>query len=72
MALGSLEHPDVIFNIPVNTIDRGYFESGLRLLNLVKSGYTTFGLGAFYRYGAYSKPTTLENLAVKLVIGFKF
>ena len=71
MMIGTLDHPASLFNIPVNSLERGYFESGARLLSLLKSGYTTFGVGAFYRYGAYSRPVPADNLAVKLVIGFK-
>lgn len=72
IGIGSLDHPSTLFNIPVNSLEKGYFESGFRLLNLIKSGATTFGAGAFYRYGAYSRSVARDNLAVKLVVGFKF
>ncbi len=71
MAIGSLEHPGSLYNIPVNSLEKGYFESGFRLLHLIKSGVSTFGVGAFYRYGSYAKPEFKDNLAVKLVIGIK-
>jgi hypothetical protein len=72
MGFGTLEHPLSLYNIPINTMDKGYFESGFRLLHLLKSGYSTFGVGAFYRYGPYQKPKPEDNLAVKLVLSFKF
>lgn len=71
MTIGTLDYPASIFNIPINSLEKGYFESGVRLLNLLKSGYTIFGVGMFYRYGSYSRQVPSENLAVKLVIGFK-
>lgn len=72
MGIGTLQHPLSLYNIPVNSLDKVYMESGFRLLHLIKSGYTTFGVGAFYRYGAYQKPKPEDNLAVKLVLSFKF
>lgn len=72
MGIGNLEHPGSIYNINTNTIEKGYVESGFRILNIIKSGFTTLGVGAFYRYGAYQKPKTLDNLSVKLVVGIKF
>lgn len=72
MGIGTLEHPHSLYNIPVNSMDKGYLESGFRLLHLLKSGYTTFGVGAFYRYGAYQKPKPEDNLAIKLALSFKF
>lgn len=71
MGIGSLEHPNSIFGIPINSIEKGYFESGFRLLHLLKSGLSTFGVGAFYRYGPYQKVELKDNLAVKLVLGIK-
>jgi len=71
MGIATLEYPNSLFNIPVNSLEKGYFESGFRLLNLLKSGISTFGLGAFYRYGPYQKQKTPDNLAVKLVLGIK-
>jgi len=71
MCIGSLEHPGSIYNIPINNLEKGYFESGFRLLHLLKSGVSTFGVGAFYRYGEYRRPNDIDNLAVKLVLGIK-
>jgi hypothetical protein len=72
MMIGMLDHPQSLLNIPVNSLEKGYFESGFRLLHLIKSGATTLGVGAFYRYGYYQKPDAKDNLAVKLALGIKF
>lgn len=52
------KHLDIIFD----TIEKGYWESGVELLNL----YNWFGLSGFYRHGAYQLPTFKENISIKL------
>ncbi len=71
IGFGRLENPNSLFNQSVNSLEKGYFESGFRLLHLLKSGVSTFGIGAFYRYGPYQKQNDIDNLAVKLVLGIK-
>ena len=71
MGIGSINHPENIYNVSVKSLDKGYFESGLRLIHILKISYTTLGVGAFYRYGAYEKPKATDNLAVKLVLSIK-
>lgn len=65
---GTLKHPDYFFNIPIATIDKGFFESGLRINKLIKNGITGMGIGTYYRYGAYAFPDWKKNLAVKLTL----
>jgi hypothetical protein len=43
------------------TLDKGYFESGVEINNLVG----TLGLNFFYRYGANSLPNLDDNISVK-------
>jgi hypothetical protein len=71
MTVASLEHTRSLYNIPVNSLEKGYFESGFRILNLFKNGISSFGAGVFYRYGPYQKQNAIDNLAVKLVYGIK-
>ncbi|HXD94171.1 MAG TPA: DUF5686 family protein, partial [Bacteroidia bacterium] len=71
MGIGSLSHPENIYNVSVKSLDKGYFESGIRLLHILKVNYTTLGVGAFYRYGTYQDPKALNNLVVKLVLSIK-
>jgi len=70
---GWLSHPEVHHNIDFKTMENGYFESGLLINNLLNmSNLYTLGVGAFYRYGAYSLPKTLDNFAWKFTIVFPF
>jgi hypothetical protein len=52
-------------------MEKGYIESGFRLLHILKLNYTTFGVGVFYRYGAYQNPKLEDNFAVKMVLSIK-
>jgi len=60
-AIGDLEDKDKHLNIGFNTLEHGYLESGLEFNQLIYG----FGLGLFYRYGAYSLDEPADNLAVK-------
>jgi len=71
MGVGSISHPENIYNVSVSSLQKGYFESGLRLLHIIKINYLTLGVGGFYRYGAYEKPKVADNLVVKLVMSIK-
>lgn len=55
------------FPAKVADLRNGYHESGLSLSNiLIFNG--RWGVGFFYRYGAYTSPQWRDNLAVKLVL----
>jgi len=71
MGIGSITNPQNIENVSVTSMQKGYIESGFRLLHILKLNYTTFGVGVFYRYGAYQKPKPEDNLSVKLVLSIK-
>lgn len=61
-------HQNFDFEVP----DKGFFESGVQLNNLYRMKYVYegvylgFGVGAYYRYGAYSEPDFIDNGAIKL------
>lgn len=52
------------------TMEKGYYESGIILDKLFINGFSTFGLGVFNNYGAYSVPKFEKNLTFKLSLGF--
>jgi hypothetical protein len=59
--------------IDFNEKDKGYFESGLIINNILKLKYLNvfyvgFGIGTFYRYGYYSFNKTRDNFAYKLSV----
>ena len=57
-------------NIDFKTLEKGLFESGIQLNNLLES--FGLGVGAFYRYGAYQKEDWEDNIAVKITSVFNF
>jgi hypothetical protein len=60
------------FPTPIETMNKGYYESGIELNNLIKENFVSLGVGAYYRYGSYSLPTPSNNLAFKFTVGFAF
>jgi len=58
-------------NVNFNTLEQGFFESGIQLDNLIES--MGIGVGAFYRYGAYyNSEKKGDNIAVKISSTFSF
>ncbi|WP_020603668.1 DUF5686 and carboxypeptidase-like regulatory domain-containing protein [Spirosoma spitsbergense] len=77
IAYGSLRSPDYHEGIPIKTLERGFFESGLLVDNLYRQrianvAYVGVGMGVFYRWGPNALPIPQDNLAYRLVwnIGF--
>lgn len=69
---GNLLNREKLTNIELNDISKVYTEVGLRIRNVLQSGPSSFGFGMFYRYGYYALPDSKNNLALKLVLGYKF
>ena len=69
-AIGGLSNPDNYDFVSFKTMERGFWESGLELTNLIKStsGFQVqgFGIGLFYRYGPYALPDSRDNLRLTL------
>ena len=66
-AWGLLRRPEDHAGLATRSLRHGYFESGLEfnrliVFDLLGMGY---GLGVYYRYGAYHLPRWVNNLAVK-------
>lgn len=57
--------------VELNDMSKGFSEAGLRIRNLYKSGFSSFGLAAFYRYGNYAYEETKRNLMLKLVLSIE-
>jgi hypothetical protein len=73
VGFGWLANPENHKNITFNIMDQGYFESGIQINNLLNmSGFYTFGLAVYYRYGYYHLPKTSDNFAYKLTVLFPF
>ncbi|HOK39008.1 MAG TPA: DUF5686 family protein [Bacteroidales bacterium] len=55
-----------LINSDIMKMNKGYFESGIILNNLVKINFQGFGVAVYYRYGPYSLPREIDNWAFKL------
>lgn len=62
MAIGSLEAKYKHFGRNFNTLEKGYFESGIELNKAFKG----LGLGFYYRYGPYALAHFEDNIALKI------
>jgi hypothetical protein len=65
---GTLSHPENHLNIPVQSFERGFYETGF-LINKItfnEKQSLSLGGGAFYRYGPYAHPRAQENWVFKL------
>jgi hypothetical protein len=74
---GSLAHPEQHKNLGLKTMEKGYYESGLLINNVIKINYYNIvyiglGGGAFIRYGSYSYPQTKDNLVYKISFTMTF
>jgi hypothetical protein len=75
-AIGSLNQPERYEFIRFQTMERGFWESGLELANLIKfnSGFNAqgWGIGVFYRYGPYALPDSGDNIRFTLSLTAAF
>jgi Family of unknown function (DUF5686) len=77
VSYGNLQNPNTHKSIDIQTLDKGYFESGLTINKLLRIKYLDFmyitaGAGIFARYGAYALPNSADNLVFRYHIGFDF
>lgn len=68
MGIGQLSGRENHLNIPVNTMEKGYIESGVLVNNLLRQFFLGYGIGVFYRYGPYSFDRVADNFAFKLTL----
>jgi len=54
----------------LKTMEKGYFEGGLLIDNLISSSISAIGLGVFYRAGAHSSDNQGRNLFFRLSINY--
>lgn len=65
-AWGNMEDKDEHVGITYNTLEHGYYESGLEFNEIFKG----LGLSAFYRYGPYQLTLFDRNISVKISFVF--
>lgn len=71
MGWGELQQQEHLPAIPFQTMENGYYESGLILSNLIRINYLNFlrigiGIGSYYRYGPSAFDRWKDNLAFRL------
>jgi hypothetical protein len=71
---GMLDNLANQYNFPtkIETMDKGYYESGIELNNLLKANFIQLGVGSYYRYGPYSLSGFNNNIAYKLTVYIVF
>lgn len=72
VGFGALSYQGLHQGESFNTMEKGYYESGVLINKILKLNFTTFGVGAFYRYGPYKLPKTSDNFTIKMSLGFGF
>jgi hypothetical protein len=70
IGFGWLDFPESHHNVDFKTMEKGYYESGLLINNLLNLKIYSVGIGGFYRYGPYTFNNGWDNMAWKLT--FKF
>ena len=51
---------------PLQSIEKGYYECGLLINNILNQSFLGYGVGVFYRYGPYAFDKTADNFSYKL------
>lgn len=78
MAFGRLRSRSNHINSSFDTLEKGFYESGIllnKLINqeiLLKGYFLSVGFGSFYRYGPYSFSEPWDNLALKFTTYLTF
>ncbi len=67
---GNLQNAYNHQNIDFNTLEKGYYESGILLNSILRSGITNIGIGVFYRWGPYTFDNVSDNFAYKITVGY--
>ena len=73
VALGRLNSSQAHQGIRFKTLEHGYYESGIVLDRIIRFNYFNvasigYGLGVFYRYGAYALDPWWKNVALRLTL----
>ncbi|MBW6498036.1 MAG: DUF5686 and carboxypeptidase regulatory-like domain-containing protein [Bacteroidales bacterium] len=72
IGLGSLGKPNLHAGYEIKSMEKGYFESGFAITDLIGSGLTSLGVEFMYRYGPYALPDFKDNFSLRLSYSFMF
>lgn len=68
--VGSLKNPEKHDFPELKTMEKGYFEGGLLIDNILSSPISSIGVGVFYRAGDYASDRFGKNLVFRLSINY--
>jgi len=69
IGFGVLDFEENHYNIDYQTMEHGYYESGLQINNLLNLRLYSLGIACYYRYGPYSL-SGWDNVAAKFTLYF--
>jgi Family of unknown function (DUF5686)/CarboxypepD_reg-like domain len=72
VGFGNLDNSELHNGVDFKTMEKGFYESGLKINNLFRFNQSTFGVGGFYRYGPYQLEKKSDNFTVKVSLGYYF
>ncbi|RAU84417.1 DUF5686 and carboxypeptidase-like regulatory domain-containing protein [Pontibacter arcticus] len=72
IGFGDLDGAVILPDVPVQVMNKGYYESGLLFNNIIRSPFSGVGVGAFYRYGPYAAASSKDNLVFKFTFSLAF
>lgn len=72
IGIGDLRDRVAHLHAPWGTMEKGFFESGVAILDLVGTGFSSLGVEFSYRYGPYAFPRFRDNYTLRLSYGFMF
>lgn len=72
MGIGSMKKPENHEVIEFKTMEKGYYETGVVINNIVKTSLSGIGVGTFYRFGPNSYNKELMNLMLRISFSYSF
>lgn len=69
---GSLKHPGDHRNIRLSTMEKGYYETGIAINNIITTPFSGMGVAVLQRLGPYSHPEARKNTVARLTFSFAF
>lgn len=72
LGFGWLNEPNRHSDVNFKTMEKGFFEGGIVIDNILVLSNLGVGFGTFYRYGSYSDTNPVNNFYFKLAISSSF
>lgn len=70
IGFGQLGDRSSHMNTGLKSMEKGYFESGILINNILRQWLAGYGLGVYYRYGPYRFEQTIDNFACVFTLNF--